>query len=87
MGAIAGFIVAGGTTFVACAPMAAFIIISVTVGFAIDTIDKRYQLTEKLITAVEKLPTQGDRALTLAGEGLSGFLRGNGLGRGNLFPR
>ena len=54
MAEIAG-LTAGAITTIACAPIAALIFVGLFTGIGLTYIDKKYQLTEKLIAALEQL--------------------------------
>lgn len=88
MGAILGIAFTGGSTFLACPPIGAAIIISVGIGFILDYVDKRYELTEKLIELLKDLPVEADKAAMATGQGFWNILRSGGFGRGNwVFKR
>jgi hypothetical protein len=82
MGAIGGILAAGGTTFYVCPPIGLAILISVFLGLTLEYIDKRYQLTEKLIELVKNLPVEADKAAMATGQGFWNVLRAGGLGMG-----
>lgn len=89
MGVIFGLAVGtlGGATFVACAPIAVAILVSVSVGFGLNALDDGYKLTEKLTVVLEDLSEQVAKATenkihdtqrTLH-QGFKGVLRSSGL--------
>ncbi|MGD8843996.1 MAG: hypothetical protein PVI54_00715 [Desulfobacteraceae bacterium] len=82
MGAIGGILAAGGSTFYACPPIGLAIFISVFIGLTTEYIDKRYQLTEKLIELLKKLPAGADSAAMAANQGFWNIIRAGGLGMG-----
>ena len=82
MGAIGGILAAGGSTFYACPPIGLAILISVFLGLTLEYIDKRYQLTEKLIELLKNLPIEADKAAMATGQGFWSVLRAGGLGMG-----
>jgi hypothetical protein len=82
MGAIGGIMAAGGTTFYVCPPIGLAILISVFLGLTLEYIDKRYQLTEKLIELVKNLPVEADKATIATGQGFWNILRSGGFGMG-----
>jgi Kef-type K+ transport system membrane component KefB len=83
MGAIAGIAMSGGNAYIACVPIGAAIFISVLVGFILGYLDKRYQLTEKLIALLKNINDEADKAVAATGEGFWNILRSSGLGMGN----
>jgi hypothetical protein len=82
MGAISGLALTGGSTFLACPPIAAVMGISVFVGLGLEYFDARYKLTEKLIALLKEIPVEADKASTAAGQGFWNALRAGGLGMG-----
>ncbi len=87
MGAIAGIALAGGSAYIAFSPIGAAIFISVFIGFILGHLDKRYQLTEKLIALLKDMDVEADKAVTVTGEGFWNILRSSGLGMGNWVYR
>lgn len=57
MAAIGGLI-AGGMTTMASAPILVTIVIGLAVGWGVEGLDKRFQLTDKLVAALEELAEQ-----------------------------
>lgn len=82
MGAIGGILAVGEATFYACAPIGLAILISVFFGLTLEYIDKKYQLTEKLIELLKNLSIEADKAATVTGQGFWNVLRSGGLGMG-----
>jgi hypothetical protein len=90
MGAIVGILIGGIVTY-AIVPIGAAIIISVITGIAINHLDTKYQLTEKLSATLEDMSDQiaksmnngVDHVQRSAYRGLGGFIRSQGY-RGPL---
>lgn len=59
-----------GSAILAVVPMGIVIAIGVFTGFILNTIDKKYKLTEKLIEALKLLPNKADAAAGFAAEGI-----------------
>jgi hypothetical protein len=82
MGAIGGILAVGGSTFYACPPIGLAIFITVFLGLTLEYLDKRYQLTEKLIALLKDLPDVADKAAMATGQGFWNVFRAGGLGMG-----
>ncbi len=83
LGAISGILATGGSTFLACPPIGAAIIISIVAGFVLEYLDDKYRLTEKLITLLKELPDEAGKTATATGQGFWNVLRSGGLGMGS----
>lgn len=83
LGAISGILATGGSTFLACPPIGAAIIISLVAGFVLEYLDDKYRLTEKLIALLKELPDEAEKATTATGQGFWSVLRSGGLGMGS----
>ncbi len=91
MGAVFG-IAAGGIITYAFAPIAVAIVVSVGVGFGLNILDDKYQLTQKLSSIMEDMGSQItkatkngiDEAQRSIYRGLEGFVRGQTGYRGPL---
>jgi hypothetical protein len=82
IGAVMGLAV-GGLTTVACAPIIAAIFFGGIAGGILDWVDNHYNLTEKLITGLEKMGDEMDKIAAQAEStlyrGTKGFFRSQGL--------
>lgn len=85
--AIVGIGATGSATFVSL-PMGAVILIGVFGGLALNHIDNRYKLTEKLIVTLEdlegKIKSAAGNSAQTVGEGVWNTLRSGGLGMGGF---
>lgn len=59
-----------GSSILAFLPMGLVIIISLSTGLALNAIDEKYQVTKKLIAALEDLPYKAQSAAQISGEGI-----------------
>lgn len=82
MGAIGGIVATGSYTFYVCPPIGLAILISVGVGFALEYLDAKYKLTEKLIAYLKELPVEAEKISTATGQGFWNILRSGGIGMG-----
>lgn len=82
MGGIFG-LAAGGFVAYAAVPIGVAIVISLAAGYTFNLIDNKYQLTEKLISVLEKMENNADSLISEAQntiyEGLWNVLRSSGL--------
>ncbi len=82
MGAIFGLAI-GGVTTIAALPIAVTIGVSISANWVLEKIDRQYQLTEKLIAALQDMGDEIDRmeneAKTTIYRGMDGFFRSQGL--------
>jgi hypothetical protein len=82
IGAIAG-LGTGGFTTIACAPIIATICISLFVGAGLNWADEHYELTPKLIAALEDLANEinkiANKAESTLYRGTKSFFRSQGL--------
>ncbi|MGD9216150.1 MAG: hypothetical protein PVJ84_15130 [Desulfobacteraceae bacterium] len=82
IGMTGGILATGGYSFYVCPPIGSVILISVGVGFALEYLDLKYKLTEKLIAHLKELPVEGDKISTATGQGFWNILRSGGFGFG-----
>jgi hypothetical protein len=83
LGAIAGIALSGGNAYIAFSPIGAAVFISVSVGYLLEYLDKKYQLSEQLVALLKDLDEKAEKSITATGEGFWNVLRSSGLGMGN----
>lgn len=76
-----------GSAILASLPMGVAIAIGVGTGFILNSVDKRYKLTERLIEGLKGLEVKAQGTATSAGNGVWNTLRAGGLGMGGGYRR